>query len=259
MFRRVALFTAVWLIAGAALAQDRSGTAAAVLNHVNIARQAAAAHDQKAALAEVGQALTADRQILLESAGQPQPVLVTLSQDIETTTTYTPVKRLKNGELTADRLKRDTSIREVEATGTVSQLDATNAADRLTTAQTALQREDWAAADQALAQIQQSVTVTRVDGNMPLLQAHQNLELAKSRILEDKARDAAAPLRAAAQALADFERQSPGPDAERADFIRQQMLEQAGRVSHDHSDALDWINSWLATVERWERKTTVHH
>lgn len=257
--RRVAVFTAVGLIAGAALAQDRAGMGATILTQVNVARQASQAHDQKAAVNAVDQALTLSRQILLESTGQPQPVLITMAKDIETTTTYRPVKKVKDGELTADRLKHDTSVREVAATGTVEQLDVTATAERLAAAKSALEREDWTAADQALGQVQEGVIRSRVDGNEPLMQARLNLQLARARILEDKPRDAAAPLRAAAQALAEFGRLDPGPIAEKADAMRQQMLRQAEHVQRDHQESLDWINNWLETVGSWERKMTVHH
>ena len=259
MLRRIAVLTAVWLIGGAALAQDRAGMAVMIVNHVDMARQAVAAHDPKTALDRVGQALTMAQKILLESAGQPQPVLVTISQDLERTTTYRPVKKLKNGELTADRLKHDTSVREAEVSGTVAQLDVTGTAERLGAARAALERQDWNAADQLLLQIQEGVIRTRVDGNVPLLQAQLNLELARARILEDKPRDAVAPMRAAAVALADFGKSAPGPDAQDADSIRQKILDQTERVAHDPSETVDWINSWLATVERLERKTTPHH
>lgn len=257
MPRMAAVLAGICLAAGAALAQDSAGMAMTVLNHVNMAREATASHDAEAALDQTGQALTLARQILLESAGQPQPVVVTISKDLETTTTYRPVKRLKHGEFTADRMKHDTSVREVEATGTVEQLDVTNAAQRLAAAQAALQRRDWNTAGQALEEIQQSARTTRVDGSMPLLQARSNLELARSRILEDKPRDAAAPLRAAAQALAEFARQAPGPDAENAGFMRQQMLGQAEHAGRDPAETLDWISSWLDTLSRWDKKMTV--
>lgn len=258
MYRRIALLTAVWLIGGAALAQDRSGMAVTALNHVNMARQAVDAHDQKAALDHVGQALTTSRQILLESAAQPQPVVVTLSKDIETVTTYRPVKHRGGGEMTADRMKHDTSVREVQGVGSVEQWNVTAAADQLAQAKSALERQDFAAADSILSGIQNGVIRTRVDGDMPLLEAKQNLQMARARILESKPGDAKAPLRAAAQALADFQRLAPGPDAEKANYMRQQMLDRAERIRHDHSDSVDWIDSWLATIDKWERKTTVH-
>jgi hypothetical protein len=259
MFRRVAIFTAIWLAAGAALAQDqsRAGQAVTLLNQVNMARQAVNAHDRSAAQDQTAQALALAHRILQESAGQPQPVLVTMSKDLETTTTYTPVKKLKNGDLTPDRMKHNTSVREVQATGTMQQLDVSSAADRLAATQTALAAENWTAADQDLRQIQESVIHMRVDDTMPLMQAKDNLQLAKARILEGKPGDARMPLRAAAQSLVDFEKLSPGPDAEKADYMRRQMLERADRVHHNTNETLSFIDSWLDQIGQWEKKITV--
>ena len=92
---------------------------------------------------------------------------------------------------------------------------------------------------------------------MPLLQTRTNLELARARVLEGNFRDAAAPLRAAAEILADFESQYPGPEAIRADYLREQMLNHAARLEWDADDTVDWINYWLDIIAGWERKEGV--
>jgi ABC-type amino acid transport substrate-binding protein len=161
------------------------------------------------------------------------------------------VKHGKSGEMTANRLKKDTSVRDTEGEVTTRKLNVTTAAARLPAAEAAVERGDWPAADVALAEIQTGVVQTTANDEMPLMRARENLELARARILENKYADAVVPLRAAAQALADFQKMYPGPRAEQAEFMRQQIAQYAGMVRHDHSDAADRIKSWLDPINQW--------
>jgi hypothetical protein len=86
---------------------------------------------------------------------------------------------------------------------------------------------------------------------MPLLKARENLELARARVLEDQYKDAAAPLRAAAEALADYARQFPGPRADQAESLRKDIDAFAKRVRERPTDTVDRINSWLDPVNTW--------
>jgi len=244
------------IFAAGAWAQEISGMAVGILGQAAAAQRAVAQHDQAAALDHIrlGKALAAE---ILQSAGSQGPrVLVEVRRDTETTTTYADVKRHK-GEMSADRLKKNTNIAEVDQQVTASMLDVTGASQQLDAAQDAIQRGEWGRADAALGAIPNSVTQSRVTGDMPLLRAKSNLELARTRILNGKYKDARAPLRAAAQALADFQRQFPGPHAEDADRMRQQMLEYADRIDDHRSDILDRINAtWLDPIAKWQQEGT---
>jgi hypothetical protein len=69
-----------------------------------------------------------------------------------------------------------------------------------------------------------------VDGT-PLLRAKLALEMARARVLEDRFADAAASLRDASKALADYAKDSPGPHAETALFIRGELDSYAAQMS----------------------------
>jgi hypothetical protein len=89
-----------------------------------------------------------------------------------------------------------------------------------------------------------------VDGT-PLLRAKLALEMARARVLEDRFADAAASLRDASKALADYAKDSPGPHAETALFIRGELDSYAAQIVRNHADALDRIDLWRQPVEQW--------
>jgi hypothetical protein len=90
------------------------------------------------------------------------------------------------------------------------------------------------------------------DEGTPLLSASLSLELARSRILQARPEAAAEALRSAARHLAAYEVLSPGPQAEQAEWMRRQILEQTARMNDDPYELCDRIvYLWLAPVEHW--------
>jgi len=246
MIRNLLVTTA--LAACAAYSQNPSGLAVGLLDHANQAREAVQRRDRDGALNHIKQAL-ANADALQADSTQPRPVMAAVSKDVEKTTTYTPLK--PNKQMTAARLKHDTSIREVEANVDTAMLDVTSSAERLRSAQAAVQQQDWTTADTALTAIPNSIIRKHVEGDMPLMKVRENLNLARARVLEGKYNDAKAPLRAAAQALADYEKLSPGPHSERAASMRQAMEEFANHVPHNQDEATTKIDLWLDPVNSW--------
>lgn len=243
MLRRTILLVACGV--GAAVAQTETwNLAAGVLDQTKQARQAIAAQNRDAAVSHVRNAIATVALIQQNSPNAPRPLLVPVYRSIEITTTVTPVKK-------HDELKRNSSIRDVEGDTTTAQFDVTAAGDRLPAAQAALESGDWATADSILAQIENSVSVSQTSGEMPLRMVRQNLELAKSRVMEGQYRDAELPLKSAAQALATYEKGIRGPEATNIEAARQAMLGYAARVAHHHDDAADRIDSWLSMLREW--------
>jgi len=234
--------------------------AVGILDQAAAAQNAVTQRDQAAALDHIkqGQALAAE--ILNSVASPSSPALIEVRRDVETTSTYVDVKHRKTGEMSANRLKRNTTIGQVDQQVTASMLDVTSAAQRLNNAQDAVQRGDWPGAETALRAIPESVVQTKLDANMPLLRAQENLELARARVLNNRAKDARGPLRAAAQALADFEHISPGPHAEDAQYMREQMLQFADKLDGGDNGILDQINvAWLPSIQKWQVEGGAKH
>jgi len=95
---------------------------------------------------------------------------------------------------------------------------------------------------------------TRVDTNegTPLLSVSLSLQLARARIMEARPEAAAGALRDAARHLTAVEGLFPGPDAGEAEYIRQQILEQSGRIYDKPSEIIDRIDYlWLRPVNHW--------
>ncbi len=247
---------ALILVALPALAADLPGMAAGILEQTGQARQAVANRDRDSAVTHLDQADELVRQIEKEVPPKTRPILVPVYRETDATSSYAPVKRGRSGQAPERRFEKNTSVRSVEGETTIGRLDVTTAADRLQAARAALDRADWTAADTALAAIPNAVLRTVVVGNMPLMSARENLTLARNRVLDGQYKDAAAPLRAAAQALADFEKIAPGPRAQDAEYARQKIETCASNIEKDHSDTAGQIEDWLEQVTAWEQEMT---
>ena len=87
---------------------------------------------------------------------------------------------------------------------------------------------------------------------MPLLIAHQNLMLARSKVLEQKYLEAAAALSMVARSLAYFEMLGRGPNGQSAEFMRQRIEEYTAVMASDHSDAVSRIDDWMCRIRKWD-------
>ncbi len=240
----------------AAWGQDLSGMAAGVLQQTDDARQAITRRDRNAAADHVTQATILAGEIEKRAPVGTNPILVPVYREVDSTSVYRPVKRGKSQVLSANRLERDTSVREVEGTTTVGRLNVSAAASSLRTASAALERNDWAAADTALAAVRNGIVRNTTQDRMPLLMARDNLRLAQDRVWNDRFSAAAAPLRAAAEALADFEKLAPGPHVRDVEYMRQQIDSYARNIEKRHADAAKEIGYWLWQVNRWNQEFT---
>ncbi|PWT85554.1 MAG: hypothetical protein C5B56_13880 [Proteobacteria bacterium] len=224
--------------------------AAGVLAQSELARQAVRNHDQAGALDHIRQAQANVAEIQSRSAGQPQPLLVPIRRETETTTTYNDVKRSHSGEMTANRLKKHTHVGEVEQQTVAESLNVTASAEHLRAAQTALEQTDWTAAENHLAGVSTLVRSNTKD-EVPLLEAQRNLSLARARLVEQKESAAVAPLRAAERALSDFEKQNSGPRSQQAAEMRVNIEAMAAHIHHDASVAK--LDDWLHTLDLWQK------
>src|SRR5580692_7939434 len=107
---------------------DLPGLAVGILDQAQLARQAVASRDKDSAMDHIRQGLINADTIRETAPNSPAPLLVPVYREIDTTSTYTPVKH-KDGEMSADRLKKDTSIRGVTGDLTTTKLDVVAAAD----------------------------------------------------------------------------------------------------------------------------------
>jgi hypothetical protein len=248
MFRTVCF--AALCGASVLIAQDLPGMAAGVLAQSDAARQAVRNRDQQAALDHIRQAQNLAVRILNASTGRPQPILIPVHSTTETTTMYTDVKRSKDGELTANRMKKRTHASDVESATSADQLNVTTAVDNLDAAYASIQHENWTDADTELGAVFNLVHTDTTTYPEPLMQAHQNLMLARARVANQEFKAAVMPLRQAGAALSSFEERDRGPLAQQAEDMRQDIEAMASHVSREGN--LATIDDWLHTLERWQ-------
>jgi hypothetical protein len=243
MYRRIVLLIAA---AGAAASAQPtlSNLAAGVMEQTRLARQSVASRDRDGATEHVKRAIATVSEIQQNAPAGEKPLLVPVYSQVETTTTVTPVH--KNADL-----KHNSSVRGVDGDATTVKLNVTAAAEKLPAAQAALEAGDWNATDAILGAVEGSVDVTQTTGDMPLRMAKQNLELAKTRVLDGKFHDAALPLKSAAQALGDYERRCSGAKAADIEAARQAMLGFSSSISHEHDGAAARIDGWMDMLRQW--------
>jgi hypothetical protein len=194
---------------------DAASLAGNVLSQTALARDAVRLHNQQSALDLVHQAQASVMKIRSRVGNRGEPVLV-------------PVRK------------------------TTDELNVTTAQSNLDAARAAIQREDWQAADTALAAVQNLVHITNGQARVPLLLARQDLLLARVRLVEGNPGAAVPPLRKAERSLADFERLDHGTRGQQAEDMRQDMEAMARHIKTDGS--LDKIDDWLHTVQQWQPK-----
>src|SRR5262249_40800795 len=131
-------------------------------------------------------------------------------------------------------------------------VNVTNALNQLQAAQTALTAGDPSAAALDLAALQGSVVSRSYRGEFPLVQARENLAIARTRAQTGNFKDAILPLKSAARALDRFAQQSSARRyADLAERMRIEIDGYAERITRDHGDALDRITAWENQVSDW--------
>jgi hypothetical protein len=219
-----------------------------LMQRADVARQALAHRDTKAAQDHIAQALAAADKIKAASPAAEEPLRVPLASAFDGVSTIVPAK----GRGSANRLKHNSSVSEVHGTYTATMLNVTSARNHLLAAQAALNKGDTNAAVTDLVAVRSDVVTTSINGELPLAQARNNLVIAQARIRDGKYKDAVLPLNSAGRALDRFAHAKPAPrHAEMATKMAIQMNAYAERIERDHVDAADRVAGWLSHVTDW--------
>jgi hypothetical protein len=151
-------------------------------------------------------------------------------------------------------MQKRTSIREVEGDVTTDRLDVAQAVAHLDAAEAALGRSDLVAAGSALTAVNNDVVRTKTRGDLPLLKVRENLELARSRIMEGNVKASAPPLRAAAEGVAAFHGSEPAIRSSELDTMRTEFEAASREAFRGHAVDADRLNLWIKEINDLQRK-----
>ena len=143
-----------------------------------------------------------------------------------------------------------TAVRDVQGQYTSVALDVQAAKDHLNVANQALQQGNFQKADGALQAVQDSVVVTTVAADLPLLRARENLALARESAEDGHFGETQAALRAASRALADYANNS-SPHANDVRSLRSQIVSFSQSLQQHHTDAVSKIDQWWDQTTDW--------
>jgi hypothetical protein len=269
MYKPILLTCAALLVGQAAPAQTNqkakvSSMASLMLSLTDKARQAIENKDKDTALLDVKAALDLAEKI--QSAIGTQTSKVPIYTELEQVSIIGPIHEAQERQRgQAGGTKSSSSapesgqnrgpppttsqrvaVKEVVAEYTSVTVDVAMAKDRLKAATIALYNDKLQDADSALAAVQNGVVLESGKSDLPLLKARQNLILAKTMV--EKGEDPRAPLKAASDALKEYEGIPSAPHSGEAAKLRREIESQSGSVTANKLDR--WWNEVTSWVSR---------
>ena len=234
----------------------RSKEVGDLLDATNQARVAVQANNLEDAQFHIDHAMENANMIL---NGSPHQRYAQLYDELDRYSVLGPIMTQRNNNTTRNSTSSDashvsttphTTVRNVEGEYTSVALDVQAARDHLNMASQALQQGNFQKADQALQAVQDSVVVTTVAADLPLLRARENLALARESAEDGHFGETRAALQAASRALAEYAGTS-GPHANDARATQSQIVNFSQSLQQDHTDAVSKIDQWWDQTTDW--------
>ena len=254
----------------------KSRMAAKLLTDTDRARQAIASNNRDQAMQCIKDALTTASQLQSVASQNGKQRLVPIYREWESAEVIAPViaeHNRKAGNNTTNQSPAETSnqgnadrqanppstpetVRDVAGNYTSIGLDPKMADDHLKAAQNALQQSDMNKADSALAAVQDSVLLSSVSSDLPLVKVRQNLALASQACKNGSYQEAAAALRSASNGLSEYANSNSGSHAQKAQQLRSQIQSYASEINTGHTGAQNQIQNWWNEVTGWVHQTS---
>ncbi len=225
--------------------EDLSVMAGKMLDQTNKARTEIKQHDKSAALREVEQAQAELRNIQRHANGA---TTIPVYQEFVSVSILKPVQAEQASRHA--NLKNVATVHQVAGDYTDVTVNTTVAEKNLSAAHTALDEGNLKLADQALADVQEGVSIDEVEADMPLARARENLILARSAAEKGNYTEAHAALTAASKALSNYSSEG-GRHSSDANSLKQQIDSYNQNLQQNHSDAVAKINQWWNTTSDW--------
>lgn len=145
-------------------------------------------------------------------------------------------------------------VRQVEGQFTSIGLDANMAAQDLRAAKQALSNGDMQTADRDLRAVQDNVVLVSVGSDMPLVQARENLALARMAAKQGNYQEVHADLNAACRTLGTYGEEGARYSSA-AGNLRSQIENYNQSIQSNHADASSQIASWWDQTAGWNSTT----
>ncbi len=235
--------------------EDLSVMAGKMLDETNQARADIKKGDKAGALASVEHAQTELQQIQANAHGA---TMVPLYQEFTSVSVLQLVIANKNANQSKSNRQstynkassRPESVKQVAGDYTDVTISTQNAQVNLQAAKQALDKGNMKTADQALADVQDGVSVESVEANMPLARARENLILARSAAEKQHYAEVRTALASSAKAL-DSYADSGRPHSSDARSLERTINDYVNTLQQNHGDAVAKINQWWNATSNW--------
>jgi flagellin-specific chaperone FliS len=233
--------------------EDLSVLAGKMLDETNLARTAIKDKNSSAALQHVERAQTELRNLQARARGA---TMIPVYQEFTSVSILQPVvaeqnaREGKGNRSTTNAKQEPAVVHQVAGDYTDVAVSTVVAKNNLEAAKMALQKGNLKLADNALADVQQGVSIESIEANMPLAKARENLILARAAAEKGDYAEVHAALKSASNALANYIHESR-PHSSEANSLKQQIDSYNASVQQNHGDAVAKINSWWNTTSDW--------
>lgn len=229
--------------------EQLSSLSARMLNNTAQAKIAAENQDKQDALMYIGRAQRELQQI----RGERSDKMVPIYSEVTDVWVLGPMLNARHGQQpeasqappTQNTQNHGIAVRDVRDRYTGIWLDTEGDQAHLQAAENAIHSGNFAAARSALSAVQDSLVVERVSGDLPLMQARENLVLAREAANRGDHAEEQTAIRAADHALREYAKDN-GRHAQQAQQLCQQMTQQASS-----NVSANQINQWWNEVSDW--------
>lgn len=224
--------------------EDLSILAGKMLDQTNNAREAIKDQNKAAALRDVEQARTELRDIQAKANGA---TTIPVYQEFVSVSILNPVQA---EHAARRRAHNEATVHQVAGDYTDVAVNTTVAQKNLEAAKQALNEGNLKLADEALADVQEGVSIEEVEANMPLARARENLILARAAAEKGRYGEAHAALASASRALSSYINQN-GQHVDQARSLKQQIDSYDQNLQQNHTNIVSEINQWWNTTSGW--------
>ncbi|MCO6429887.1 MAG: YfdX family protein [Deltaproteobacteria bacterium] len=180
-------------------------------------------------------------------------LLIPIYTELERVSIIAPIAAAKQSEQArkdSAKLQREPAakVTDVNLAATSIQLDVATANQQLKQAESAIRQGNLEEADQALERIQQSVAMSYVAVDLPLVQARQNLMLAEAYAQDGRTQDVKRLLQSVADSLEQYAKNADSAKEKEVKSLRDEIENTGQELQGEQQLATQQINDWWQQI-----------